>query len=150
MQLYNKLSAKERALMLEEAGTERLTLSFYQYAQIGNPELFRNHLFLTWNPMEVLGRIYVANEGINAQLSVPAPRFQEFKTHLDGIEFLKNIRLNIAIEQDLKSFLKLKVKVRDKIVADGLNDQPLMLLKKGSTSTLKDLMIYLKTQTPFV
>ena len=76
MQLYNKLSAKERALMLEEAGTERLTLSFYQYAQIGNPELFRNHLFLTWNPMEVLGRIYVANEGINAQLSVPAPRFR--------------------------------------------------------------------------
>ena len=131
MQLYNKLSAKERALMLEEAGTERLTLSFYQYAQIGNPELFRDHLFLTWNPMEVLGRIYVANEGINAQLSVPAPRFQEFKTHLDGIEFLKDIRLNIAIEQDLKSFLKLKVKVRDKIVADGLNDSTFDVTQKG-------------------
>ena len=51
MQLYNKLSAKERATMLEEAGTERLTLSFYQYAQIGNPQLFRDHLFLTWNAM---------------------------------------------------------------------------------------------------
>ena len=73
MQLYNKLSAKERAVMLEEAGTERLTLSFYQYAHIGNPQLFRDHLFLTWNALEVLGRIYVAHEGINAQLSVPAP-----------------------------------------------------------------------------
>jgi UPF0176 protein len=30
--------------------------------------------------------------------------------------------LNIAVEQDNKSFLKLKIKVRDKIVADGLED----------------------------
>ena len=29
---------------------------------------------------------------------------------------------NIAIEHDMYSFLKLKVKVREKIVADGLND----------------------------
>ncbi len=131
MQLYNKLSAKERAVMLEEAGTERLTLSFYQYAQIGNPQLFRDQLFLTWNPMEVLGRIYVAYEGINAQLSVPAPRFEEFKAHLDQVHFLKDIRLNIAVEQDLKSFLKLKVKVRDKIVADGLNDSTFDVTLKG-------------------
>tara|TARA_B110000261_G_scaffold45583_1_gene53498 strand:- start:167 stop:1204 length:1038 start_codon:yes stop_codon:yes gene_type:complete len=131
MQLYNKLSAKERAVMLEEAGTERLTLSFYQYAHIGNPQLFRDHLFLTWNVLEVLGRIYVAHEGINAQLSVPAPRFEEFKAHLDEVIFLKDIRLNIAIEQDLKSFLKLKVKVRDKIVADGLNDDTFDVTQKG-------------------
>tara|TARA_B100000767_G_scaffold275578_1_gene313437 strand:+ start:18557 stop:19591 length:1035 start_codon:yes stop_codon:yes gene_type:complete len=131
MQLYNKLSAKERAIIIEEAGTERLTLSFYQYAKIGNPQLFRDHFFLTLNTMEVLGRIYVANEGINAQLSVPATRFEEFKSHLDGIGFLKNIRLNIAIEQDLKSFLKLKVKVRDKIVADGLNDSTFDVTQKG-------------------
>ena len=122
MQLYNTLSAKERAAILEEAGEDRLTLSFYQYAKIGNPELFRNHLFLAWDALEVLGRIYVANEGINAQLSVPAKKFKAFKSFLDGIYFLENCRLNIAVEQDLKSFLKLKVKVRNKIVADGLSD----------------------------
>jgi len=59
MQLYNTLSAKERAALLEQAGDDRLTLSFYQYAHIGNPELFRNHLFLAWDALEVLGRIYV-------------------------------------------------------------------------------------------
>ena len=122
MQLYNKLSAKERENLLEQAGEERLTLSFYQYAKIGNPSLFRNHLFVAWNELDVLGRIYVANEGINAQLSVPAKMFNEFKEFLDGIYFLKNVRLNIAIEHHLKSFLKLKVKVRNKILADGLND----------------------------
>ena len=131
MQLYNKLSAKERAALLEEAGEDRLTLSFYQYAKIGNPHLFRNHLFIAWEQMDVLGRIYVAHEGINAQLSVPAKRFEEFKAFIDAIYFLENVRLNIAIEHDLKSFLKLKVKVRDKIVADGLNDDTFDVTNKG-------------------
>ncbi|WP_158975068.1 rhodanese-related sulfurtransferase [Cellulophaga sp. L1A9] len=131
MQLYNTLSAKEREALIEEAGKERLTISFYQYAHIKNPELFRNHLFIAWNELDVLGRIYVAFEGINAQLSVPAENFEAFKNHLDSISFLENVRLNVAIEQDNKSFLKLKVKVRDKIVADGLDDNLFDVTKKG-------------------
>ena len=131
MQLYNKLSAKERAELIDKAGKNRLTLSFYQYARIGNPQLLRDHLFITWNTMDVLGRIYVAHEGINAQLSLPADRFNEFKAHLDSIDFLNGIRLNVAIEQDNKSFLKLKVKVRHKIVADGLNDHTFDVTNKG-------------------
>ncbi len=122
MQLYNKLSADERAALIDEAGEDRLTISFYQYHHIENTSIFRDHLFISWNPMDVLGRIYVADEGINAQLSVPAKKFDVFKAHLDSIDFLKDVRLNIAVEQDNKSFLKLKIKVREKIVADGLND----------------------------
>lgn len=131
MQLYNTLSAKERAALIEKAGQERLTISFYSYAQIGNPLIFRNHLFIHWNELDVLGRIYVAHEGINAQLSVPAENFGAFKAHLDSISFLENVRLNIAIEQDNKSFLKLKIKVRKKIVADGLNDHTFDVTDKG-------------------
>jgi len=131
MQLYNTLSAKEREALIEEAGKERLTISFYKYAHIGNPSVFRNHLFINWNEIDVLGRIYVANEGINAQLSVPAENFELFKAHLDSIVFLENVRLNIAIEQDNKSFLKLKVKIREKIVADGLNDAAFDVTNKG-------------------
>ncbi len=131
MQLYNKLSAEERAELLEKAKQKRLTLSFYKYAKIGNPELFRNHLFIAWDKMQVLGRIYVAHEGINAQLSVPQENFEEFKNFLDGIYFLKGVHLNIAIEHDLKSFLKLKVKVRKKIVADGLNDETFDVTNRG-------------------
>ncbi len=131
MQLYNNLSAEERATLIEQAGKERLTISFYTYAKIGNPEIFRNHLFVAWNELDVLGRIYVAHEGINAQLSVPADYFQKFKEHLDSISFLENVRLNIAIEQDNFSFLKLKVKVRDKILADGLNDDTFDVTNKG-------------------
>lgn len=122
MQLYNKLSALERAELIDKAGKDRLTISFYKYHNIENPQVFRDHLFINWDKLEVLGRIYVSYEGINAQLSVPAENFNQFKEHLDSISFLENVRLNIAVEQDNKSFLKLKVKVRDKIVADGLND----------------------------
>src|SRR5690606_18076473 len=97
MQLYNTLSAKEREQLIEEAGKDQLTISFYQYAHIGNTRILRNHLFLAWNGLDVLGRIYVAHEGINAQLSVPAENFEAFKAHLDSISFLENVRLNIAI-----------------------------------------------------
>ncbi|WP_224488278.1 oxygen-dependent tRNA uridine(34) hydroxylase TrhO [Robertkochia flava] len=131
MQLYNKLSAEERKELIAKAGKDRLTISFYQYHHIQNPDDFRDQLFLEWDALEVLGRIYVAHEGINAQLSLPAENFEAFKKHLDSIDFLEDVRLNIAIEQDNFSFLKLKIKVRDKIVADGLDDASFDVTNKG-------------------
>ncbi len=131
MQLFNTLSAEERTALIEESGKQRLTLSFYAYAHISDPKQFRDSLFLAWNPLEVLGRIYVAKEGINAQLSLPADHFYEFKDHLDTIPFLNGIRLNVAVEHDDLSFLKLTIKVRDKIVADGLNDDTFNVMDRG-------------------
>ena len=131
MQLYNKLSAKERAALIDEAGKDRITISFYQYHKIENPQLFRDKLFLEWQTLDVLGRTYVSFEGINAQLSVPSENFLALKNQLDSISFLKGIRLNVAIEHHNKSFLKLKLKVRDKIVADGLDDKTFDVTAKG-------------------
>jgi UPF0176 protein len=138
MQLYNTLSAEERATIIDEAGKKRLTLSFYAYAKIQNPTQFRNDLFLAWNALDVLGRIYVAHEGINAQLSVPADKFYEFKDTLEIYDFMQNIRLNVAVEQDDFSFLKLTIKVRDKIVADGLTDQTFDVTNIGTHLKAKE------------
>ncbi|KQT15470.1 sulfurtransferase [Chryseobacterium sp. Leaf404] len=131
MQLYNTLSAEERAQLIDEAGKERLTLSFYAYAKIQDPQKFRNDLFIAWNELDALGRIYVAKEGINAQMSVPAENLEAFKETLDAYDFMRNIRLNVAVEQDNHSFLKLTIKVRNKIVADGLNDETFDVTNKG-------------------
>ena len=131
MQLYNKLSKKERLDLINKAGERRLTLSFYKYHQIKNTTIFRNYLFIEWDKLDVLGRIYIAHEGINAQLSVPSNRMIEFKNSIDTISFLNGIRLNIAIEHDNEAFLKLKIKVRDKIVADGLGLNDYNLDKNG-------------------
>jgi UPF0176 protein len=123
MQLYNTLSAEERAELIDQAGKQRLTLSFYAYAKIEDPKKFRDDLFIAWNQLDALGRTYVAKEGINAQMSIPAENMEAFRKTLEAYDFMKNIRLNVAVEHDDHSFLKLTVKVRDKIVADGLNDE---------------------------
>jgi len=138
MQLYNKLSAKERAVLIDDAGKKRLTISFYQYANIKDPQVFRDLLYVKWDSMEVLGRIYIAPEGINAQFSLPADQFSNFRDHLETISFLKDIRLNVAREQDNKSFLKLKIKVKSKIVADGLNDDSFDVTDIGTHLNAKD------------
>lgn len=131
MQLYNTLSAEERAQLIDEAGKQRLTLSFYAYAKISDPKKFRDELFIAWNALDALGRIYVAHEGINAQMSVPADHFEAFRDTLEAYDFMKGIRLNVAIDQDDHSFLKLTIKVRHKIVADGLNDETFDVTNKG-------------------
>jgi UPF0176 protein len=131
MQLYNKLSAKQRAKLIDEAGEKRITVSFYQYAHIANPKEFRDELYVRWDALGVLGRTYIAEEGVNAQLSVVAENFEAFRDDLYTTDFLNEIRLNVAVEQDDKSFLKLKVKVRDKIVADGLADDSFDVTDKG-------------------
>ena len=107
MQLYNTLSAEERAELIDQAGKQRLTLSFYAYAKIEDPKQFRDNLFIVWNKLDALGRIYVAKEGINAQMSVPAENMEAFRDTLEAYDFMKGIRLNVAVEQDDHSFLKL-------------------------------------------
>ena len=131
MQLYNKLSAEERAQIIDKNSQERITLSFYKYFNLGNPSLFRDHLFIIWSKMDVLGRIYIAKEGINAQLSVPKESLDRFKKSISEIVPLNNIRLNIALEHYSKSFLKLTIKIREKIVADGLDDLSFDVTKIG-------------------
>ncbi|MFN8279757.1 MAG: rhodanese-related sulfurtransferase [Saprospiraceae bacterium] len=120
--LFNTLSKEELVARLNEHPQDYVTISFYKYHRIDNPEWFRDYLFLHLNEMGVLGRIYIAKEGINAQITVPSAAIEQFKTFLYSISFLDQLRLNYAIEEHGNSFLKLKIKIRNKIVADGIDD----------------------------
>ena len=93
MQLYNKLSAAQRAQLIDEAGKDRLTISFYQYFKIENPQLLRDKLFLEWDALEVLGRIYVSREGVNAQVTVPKHNWGKFVAILESFTEFKNIQI---------------------------------------------------------
>ena len=131
MQLHNKVDKrvlKEQLLASDEA---RTTISFYKYVRLGNPQIFRDHLFVHWDELGVYGRVHVATEGINAQISVPTEKLDDFVAFISTIEFLKGIRLNFAVEDNGKSFYKLTIKVRDKILADGLNDESFDASNKG-------------------
>jgi len=129
--LHNRISQKELKKLLSEEKEPRITLSFYKYALIEDPNTFRNEFYKNLNDLKVFGRIYVANEGINAQMSVPEYDFENFKEYLNTIPFLKDVHLNIAVDDDGKSFWVLKVKVRNKIVADGIDDPDFDMSKKG-------------------
>jgi UPF0176 protein len=129
--LYNRVNNRELKARLANLTEARTTLSFYQYHQLADPHAFRDQLFFDLSKHGVLGRIYVAHEGINGQISVPTDRFEAFKAELFSIPWLNGIRLNIAVEDDGKSFFKLAIKVREKIVADGLDDASFDVTKRG-------------------
>jgi UPF0176 protein len=131
MALYNKINGKELKERLHNSIQARTTVSFYKYHQIADPESFRNELYKLLDQILVCGRIYVAKEGINAQISVPTERFTDFKNELFSIPFLTGIRLNTAVDDNGKSFFKLKILVRNKIVADGLNDYSFDVTNSG-------------------
>ena len=91
--LHNRVSQKELKERLWQEKEPRTTLSFYRYVAIADPKAFRDQLYGQLNELAVFGRIYVAREGINAQVSVPASRFGAMKDRLETvlpIAFLDN------------------------------------------------------------
>lgn len=129
--LHNRVSQAELKQRLYEETEKRTTISFYQYFPIPDPQQFRDELYKALNVLNVFGRIYVAHEGINAQISVPESNFEAFKTYLYSIGPLNGLRLNIAVDDDSKSFWVLKIKVREKVVADGITDPSFSMENKG-------------------
>jgi len=129
--LHNRVSQKELKERLYRESDPRTTISFYRYFPIPDPRSFRDELYSALSSQKVFGRIYVAREGINAQISVPQPNFERSRELLEGIPGLQGLRLNIAVDDDGKSFWVLKIKVRDKIVADGITDPGFDMNRKG-------------------
>lgn len=130
-QLHNRISRRELKERIQQDPTPRITISFYCYFKIDEPAVFRNTLYKDLKELDVLGRIYIASEGINAQVSIPTANLDAFRAYLYAIPALNGIRLNIAVDDDGKSFYVLDIKVRNKIVADGINDPAFDMENKG-------------------
>jgi UPF0176 protein len=121
--LHNRISNEELKKRMLEETEPRKTVSFYKYFSITDPQQFRDELYKKFYELNVFGRIYIASEGINAQVSIPESNYEAFKETLFNADpALNGIRLNIAIDDDGKSFWVLRIKVRSKIVADGIED----------------------------
>lgn len=129
--LHNRVSQAELKQRLLRETEKRRTLSFYRYFPIGDPKAFRDLLYHALEKLQVFGRIYVAAEGINAQISVPEKHLDALQSFLNATNGLQDLRLNFAVDDDGKSFWVLKIKVREKIVADGINDPAFSMENKG-------------------
>jgi len=133
--IYDKQTLKEK---LAEETFSRRTVSFYRYVIIDSPEELRDELYIKWNKLGILGRTYLAKEGINAQINVPEHNWKFFLEELYGDERFKDIPMKIAVEDDDESFLKLTIKVRNKIVADGLDDHAFDVTNVGNHLSAKE------------
>lgn len=122
MALHNRISGRLLKEQMRTSNEKRKTISFYKYHHLEDPAKFRDEFYTKFQALAVLGRVYVAKEGINAQISVPEFNLEAFRQELYAIDWLNNVRLNIAVDDNGKSFFKLKILVRNKIVADGLDD----------------------------
>ena len=128
--LFNKIDKEELKLALSNETFERFTASFYHYVKLSSPESFRNKLYIEWNQMHVFGRVYIASEGINAQVSIPEHNWDKFCNHLKTIPELGEISIKQAIQEG-HSFYKLKIKVRNELVAYGVSEEAYDMRKVG-------------------
>ena len=119
--MFNKLSKVQALKSLNKETFKRKTVSFYRYVILEEPDKLRDVLYKEWIELGVLGRVYLAHEGINAQVSLPEDNWLEFKSKIYQKKHFENVPFKIAIEDDRDSFFKLTIKVRDQIVADGLS-----------------------------
>ena len=136
--LHNRVSQAELKRLLFEETFPRNTISFYNYFPIADVQLFRDELYKKLFSLNAFGRIYVAREGINAQISVPTSNLENFVVALNTFDGLKNIRLNFSLNDDGKSFWVLKIKIREKIVADGIIDASFNMFNKGKYVNAED------------
>jgi len=132
MRLYNIIDSKLLKENLKSEKIVRKTISFYRYFIIDNPQGFRDQIYQEWTELNCFGRIYIAREGINAQMSVPESDFEVFLQSLNKHPIFDQIPIKYAIEDNGKSFYKLSVKVRPKLVADGLSDDAIDVTNVGN------------------
>jgi len=123
MALHNRVDKRLLRARIQQAEIPRTTFSFYRYVQINDPATYRDELYRKWEALGCLGRIYIAQEGVNAQMNVPTENWEAFVQCINEDPFLANVPFKIAVEDDPTSFYKLKIKIRPKIVADGLDDK---------------------------
>ncbi len=136
--LHNKFGREDLKKQLAQEDFERTTLSFYKYVIIENPVALRKDLFLKWGKLKVNGRIYIAKEGINAQLSCPKPNWDQFVNSVRTTKGFEDIPFKIAVEENQISFLKLAIKVKKQIVADGLNENEYDVTNVGKHLSAKE------------
>lgn len=129
----------------------RITLSFYRYVHIGDVEAFHKRLLEQLALFDCMGRIYVAHEGINAQMNVPEIYWNQLDAWLQSQPELKGVPYKIAIEESgIPSFFKLAIKTKAKIVADGLDDTTFDVTDTGAYLTAAEMNTYVEDKNAVV
>jgi len=148
--LHNRVS---RAVLKQKAqndSTPRHTISFYCYFPIDDTQQFRDKWYEHFAALDIFGRVYVATEGINAQISCPTANLDSLKEFIDTHAPLKGLRLNLAVDERRNSFYVLDIKIRNRIVADGIEDPGFSMQNKGRYVDAEQFNELIKEQNTLV
>ena len=129
-QFYNKLGKKQLIKNLEDEDFNRITLSFYKYVNIDNLNEKRDNLYSDLSNLNIFGRIYLAPEGINAQISVPDYNVKQFYDYFSSQSITNGANIKNAIQEG-SSFYKLTIKVKKEIVAYNIKNDEYDIKKVG-------------------
>lgn len=119
-------------------------ISMYNYTPIDEAKLpiVRKSLHDRWSELNVLGRVYLAQEGINAQVILPTKHIDAFATSFPTLfqPSMLNYGANYTIgssqdaqNKSLALFKSLDIRIRHQIVADGFNKGQLNLQESGQS-----------------
>ncbi len=129
-----------------------LTLLYYKYARIENAEAFTAQHLAYCKSLGLVGRILIADEGINGSVSGTHERCTEYMNHLRSFDFLKGIEFKMDEEDEL-SFAKMHVRYKPEIVhlgVEGLdpNQKTAQHLKSNEVLEMleRDDVIFLDTR----
>ena len=147
--MFNKKSKIELRRQLEQETFKRITCSFYRYIEVKNPEDFRNHLYEQFSHLNILGRVYVAREGINAQISVPEHKWGIFEDYINSETLLNGVKLKKAVQEG-SSFIKLKILVKNEIVAYGVDKDSYDMNRTGQHLSAKEFNQSIKEEGSIV
>lgn len=141
---FDLLSRPQKRQVVAQDMRPRRTISFYRYVHVADPAAFRERLLNAFKQWDCLGRIYVAHEGINAQMNVPVEQWGEFDAWVQAQPELTGVPYKFAVEEKaFSSFYKLTIKLRSKIVADGLDDSSFDVTNTGAYLTAKEMNEYI-------
>lgn len=118
-------------------------ISFYLFRNITNPDEIIHSLYELWKPFHVYGRVYVAHEGVNAQMSVPTNVFNQFRQICSEFPLFSDVLINVDKHMSSEEYFKtvpfraLHIRNRKQIVADGF-DHSLNWEKAGTELSALD------------
>ena len=134
--LFNKVNRELLKKDLINEPFNRITASFYKYFEVDSPSIFRDNIYTKLDQLKIFGRIYIAKEGINAQVSVPEPKWSAFSKLIKNMKELENTSIKKALNNGI-SFYKLVVKVKKELVAYNLSEASFNIQKTGKYLTAK-------------
>jgi len=99
-------------------------ISFYKYVAIENPEaLMKEHL--EWcRENGILGKVYLAKEGISGSIFGDEDAISKYKEHLKNYKIFEDVWFKETTTDQI-AYSKMHVRVKEEIVNSGLSDTKL-------------------------